>query len=134
PGEIAMRIKHAVCGGALVGVLFVLTGCGGEPTVKGEVNVDGKRLPEGSITFSPVDGKTSTAGGKIFDGRYGPINVPVGSMKVSISAPKIKGYKKLYNRPDSPERPVFAEALPEKYNEKTELRMDVKSGPNEKDF
>jgi hypothetical protein len=129
-----MRIRHAVCGAALLGALFVMTGCGGETTVSGNINVDGKRLPEGSITFFPVDGKTNTAGDKIFDGRYGPVKVPVGSMKVSISAPKIKGYKKLYNTPNSPERPLFAEALPEKYNEKTELRMDVKPGPNQKDF
>jgi hypothetical protein len=128
-----MRIKHAMCGGALLGVLFVLTGCGGEPTVSGTVNVDGKRLPKGSITFIPVDGKTNTAGGEISDGQFG-FNVPVGQMKVSISAPKVKGYKKLYNTPNSPERPVFAEALPEKYNEKTELRMEVKAGPNHKEF
>jgi hypothetical protein len=129
-----MRINHAVCGGALLGVLLALVGCSGEPTVSGTVNVDGKRLPEGAITFIPVDGMTNTAGGKIFDGKFGPVLVPVGSMKVSISAPKIKGYKKLYNRPDSQERPVYTEALPERYNEKTELRMDVKSGPNEKEF
>jgi hypothetical protein len=57
-------------------------------------------------------------------------------MKVSLSKEKIVGYKKLYNTPDSPQRPVTAEALPAKYSDtdKTELRLDVKPGRNQKDW
>jgi hypothetical protein len=97
------------------------------------VTVDGHRLPQGSIAFFPVDGQTRTSGGEIFDGKYSA-SVPVGQMKVNISGPKITGYKKLYNRPGSPERPTFGEALPARYNEKTELTLDVKPGRNEKNF
>jgi hypothetical protein len=129
-----MRIQHAACGSLLLVAALGLVGCGSnEPTVSGMVTVDGKRLPEGSITFFPADGKTHTAGGKVFDGHYS-MNVPAGHMKVNISGPKIIGYKKLYNRPGSAERPLFGEALPAKYNEKTELTLDVKPGTNEKNF
>lgn len=127
-----MRIKHVVSGVLLV-PLLALTGCGGEQTVSGTVKVDGKPLPEGNIMFSPVDGKSATAGGSIKDGEYS-VKVPVGVMRVSISAPKVIGKKKLYNTPDSPLRDVTAEALPAKYNEKTELKLDVKPGLNDKDF
>jgi hypothetical protein len=128
-----MRTKHAAWGGVLLVLLLALVGCGGEQMVTGTVNVDGKPLPEGSITFTPVDGKTSTAGGFIKNGGYS-VKVPVGVMRVSINAPKVVGKKKLYNTPDSPLRDVTAEALPAKYNEKSELKLDVKSGNTQKDF
>jgi hypothetical protein len=53
---------------------------------------------------------------------------------LSISAPKVVGKKKVYPTPDSPEMPITAEALPERYNEKTQLTLDVKAGTNTKDW
>jgi len=108
-------------------------GCGGEPVVSGTVNVDGKPLEKGSISFFPADGKTKTTGGDIEEGQY-TVTVPVGVMKVEIHKPKIKGYKKLYNTPGAKEYPVFDEALPGRYNEHSELKLDVKPGRNQKDF
>jgi hypothetical protein len=130
-----MRIVRACCGGALLVILFVLAGCGGasEGQVSGTVKVDGEPLKTGAITFIPVDGKTQTAGGNIDNGRYS-VKVPVSVMKVAINAPKIVGYKKLYPTPDSETRPLTKEALPAKYNEQTELQLDVKPGPNAKDW
>ena len=116
--------------------LTVLAGCQadeGMTTLEGSVTLDGKPLPLGSISFSPVDGQTPTAGGEIKEGRYS-VRVPVGEMKVSLSAPKIIGKKKLYPAEDSPEMPITVEALPARYNETTELRLIVKAGPNQKDF
>jgi hypothetical protein len=130
-----MRIGHAVCGGALLVVLLVLAGCGdasmGEVT--GTVKVDGEPIPEGAILFSPENGKGQTAGDKIANGHY-DAKVPVGAMKVSISKLKFLRKKKLYNRPGSPEYTQNIEGLPAKYNEKTELRYDVKPGVNQKDW
>jgi hypothetical protein len=128
-----MRIRLVVSGSVFLAVLFVLAGCGGEPTISGMVKVDGQALEEGSITFFPVDGKTATTGGNVKAGQYS-VKVPIGVMKVNISKPKIVGYKKLYNTPDAKEYPVTAEALPERYNEKSELKFDVKSGANAKDW
>jgi hypothetical protein len=48
--------------------------------------------------------------------------------------PKIVGKKKLYDKKDSPEYPLTAEALPAKYNTKTELKIDVTQGNIEKDW
>jgi hypothetical protein len=55
-------------------------------------------------------------------------------MKVSISAPKVVGKKKIYPTADSPEMPVTREALPARYNEQTELTLDVTAGTISKDW
>ena len=121
--------------GGLVLCALLIAGCDASKfaEVSGTVTVDGKPVSAGSITFLPVDGLTPTAGGQIKDGKYS-VKVPVGPMKVTISAPKAIGKKKLYATPDSPEGTLYAEALPERYNEKTELTLDVKSGSNDKDW
>ncbi len=122
---------------ATLAVALGLCGCGGGGPQKGEVSgavaYDGKPVEDGAITFIPADGKSPTAGAAIKGGKYAA-TVPVGNMKVSISASKVIGTKKLYDTPDSPVRQITAEALPAKYNEKTELRYEVKAGPNVKDF
>jgi hypothetical protein len=121
----------------LVAVLGLL-GCGDSKTgeVSGKVTVDGVPIEEGAIAFSPMDGKSKTAGGKIKDGTYS-VAVPTGAMKVTISKPKITGYKKLYpDDPKSEKYPVTEEALPPKYadSDKTELRLDVTGGKMQKDW
>ncbi|HLJ97204.1 MAG TPA: hypothetical protein VKU02_28855 [Gemmataceae bacterium] len=116
-------------------VLFGLAGCGdgSMAEVNGTVKVDGQPIEEGTIRFAPVDGKTQTAGGFIKSGHYS-VKVPVGVMKVAVSKEKTVGYKALYNTPDSPKMPVKKEALPARYNEQTELQLDVKPGTNAKDW
>src|SRR5262245_375252 len=131
-----MRIRGAAWRGGAFVALLALAGCdSGPPTaeVKGTVKVDGKLGEKGTIGFSPVDGKTPTAGGEIKDGQYA-VKVPVGLMKVSISVPRVVGHKKIYPTPNSPVMPVTEEALPARYNEQTTLQLEVKSGTNEKDY
>jgi len=113
---------------------ILLPGCGDSfSEVEGEIRLDGKLVKAGAIQFSPVDGKTPTAGGPIDKGIYS-VRVPVGLMKVSISAPKIIGTKKLYDTPDSPEMPVTDEALPARYNQQSTLQLEVKPGKNKKNY
>jgi hypothetical protein len=114
--------------------LLALAGCGAkESRVSGTVTLDGQPIDAGAITFLPSDGQSPTAGGVIQDGRYS-VKVPVGTMKVSISAPKVVGKKKIYPTPQSPEMPITKEAVPARYNEQTELQLDVKPGANQKDW
>jgi hypothetical protein len=130
-----MRLRHAVVGGLGAAVLL-FCGCPApkDAEVSGTVTVDGQLIESGAIRFDPVDGQTPTAGGLIKDGRYS-VRVPITTMKVSISAPKVVGKKKIYaDQPNSPEMPITVEALPARYNEKTELRLEVKPGVNPKDW
>ena len=129
-----MRSKRPAWAGGVLLALLALAGCGArESRVSGSVTLNGQPVETGAITFVPVDGKTPTAGGEIKDGRYS-VKVPVGTMKVSISAPKVVGKKKIYPTPQSPEMPITKEALPARYNDQTELRLDVKPGANQKDW
>ena len=110
-------------------------GCA-EPTkgfVTGAVTVDGAPAKTGSIAFYPTDGKSSTTGAEIADGQY-RAEVPFGMQKVEIRVPKKVGEKKVYDRPDSPIKSILAESLPAKYNDATELTLEVKPGENQKDF
>jgi hypothetical protein len=132
-----MRIRNAAFLGGLLLASLLLAGCDGDNrvVVKGTVQFDGKPIADGSINFVPNDGKSQTAGGAIKEGKYS-VRVPVGPMKITISEPKVVGKKKLYDTPDSPERPIMAESLPAKYadRDKTELEYEVKPGLNEKDW
>jgi hypothetical protein len=114
---------------------FLIAGCDDSKfaDVSGTVRLDGEPIFEGSITFLPVDGQSQTAGGTIKDGKYS-VSVPVGQMKVSISYPKVSGSKKLYDTPDSPIGYLYKESVPARYNEQTELVLEVKPGKNTKDW
>jgi hypothetical protein len=101
--------------------------------VHGTVRLDGQPVEQGAINFIPVDGKTPTAGAVIEDGEYFS-RVPVGLMKVTLSVPKVVGKKKIYATPDSPEMPITVEALPARYNKKSELTLQVERGKNEKNY
>jgi hypothetical protein len=123
-------------GSALIVVPLLLAGCDGGPPmgdVSGKVTYEGKIVEIGDITFIPVDGKTPTAGAPIENGQY-RARVPVGLMKVSISAPRVVGKKKLYNSKDSPEMPITEEGLPARFNKETELQFEVQAGTNTKNF
>jgi len=111
-------------------------GCGDDgktALVSGAVEIDGEPLESGTMTFVPINGHTPTAGGTIKHGRYS-VRVPITTMKVSISAPRVVSMKRLYDTPNSPERPITEEALPARFNEATELTIEVKPGSNVRDF
>lgn len=119
---------------AIMGGLFALSllaGCGDSfpmSEVAGKLTIDGQPF-DGAIQFSPVDGNAPTAGGLIKAGQF-LVKVPPGEMKVSVSAAKVVGKKKIYDTADSPEMPITEEALPARYNEKTELKFLVQPGSN----
>jgi hypothetical protein len=118
-------------------MLSIWIGCGKTDSkrgeVKGSVLVNGKAAESGAISFTPVDGKSPTSGGKIVAGEYS-VQVPFGISKVSIRVPVVVGERKLYNTPDSPVQPLMKESLPPEFNDHTKLTLDVKPGVNEQVF
>jgi hypothetical protein len=120
---------------AAFGAVVLIAGCE-EPTtgtVTGTVTVDGVAVPRGAIDFFPADGKSSTAGAEIVEGKY-TAQVAFGQSRVEIRVPKIVGERKLYDAPNSPMKSVMAESLPARYNDASELTLDVEPGENRKDF
>lgn len=118
-------------------VLAVTAGCSNGPatgTVSGTVKVDGQTPAVGSsITFMPVDGTSPTAGAVIEQGRYS-VQVPTGKSKVEIRVPRPSGAAA--GDADGPggASGLIEESLPAKYNDQTELTLEVTRGKNEKDW
>lgn len=118
-------------------LVFLSAGCSDKriARVRGTIKVDGKVIERGTISFIPVDGMGTTAGGEIKDGKYNVLNVSTGTMKVQIRCPKVTGQKLLYeDGPNSRVRPTSSETIPKKYNDETELRLELTSGETLKDW
>jgi hypothetical protein len=121
---------------AALAVLLASLGCSSGndlPEVTGAVSIDGQPVEKGSISFIPADGQGPTTGAEIVAGKY-TSQAPLGVSKVEIRVPKVVGKRRLYDTPDSPVQDLMEEVLPEKYNEKTELRFDAQPGKNEKNW
>ena len=134
---VKFKSPHSV---KLLSILFVTAmlaqvGCE-DPTVgiiTGKVTLDGAPVRDGSIAFFPTSADSYTAGGAIVDGVYSS-RVPLGELRVEIRVPKQVGEQKLYNVPDSPKMPILAEALPSRYNNRSELSITVEPGTSQHDF
>ena len=130
----AIRRIGALC---LLAAFAALAGCKEGPAtgdVSGTVKVDGQIPPAGSsITFIPVDGKSPSAGAVIENGRYSA-KVPVGMAKVEIRVPRPAKRSGEATAGPGPGGDSIEEALPDKYNNTTELTLEVKRGKNQKDW
>jgi len=108
------------------------SGCSQGPatgTVTGEVTVDGKPLPKGHLEFMPLDGQGQTGGMIITDGKFSG-QVPVAKMRVKIHGHKVvKGTYQAYA--GAPPEDDIVEGLPAKYNDKSDITLDVKRGTQE---
>jgi hypothetical protein len=117
--------------GSLFCMAAVVFACSQGPAtgiVSGDVTLDGQPLLKGHIAFTPLDGQGQTGGVFIENGKFsGP--VPVAKMRVKIHSTKPSGKKyKAYDTPESPWEEDVMEALPAKYNEKSDITLDVKRG------
>lgn len=119
----------------LLAVMFI-SGCGSsEPVlvpIQGTVTLDGVPLESGLIRFAPTTG-AAPAGAEIKNGHYS-LKVAPGDARIEITSAKVVGKRKAYNTPDSPLIDITKEAIPEKYNVKSELKHTVTTGPNTRDF
>lgn len=114
-------------------VLFVTAiGCDSGPKlyeVSGKVSFDGSPIEKGDITFRAENTSTSPQGSSIKDGAY-KIKANEGKYKVEIISTRLVPGKK-----GPMGEPAIEEFIPEKYNTKTTLGVDIKStGKNEISF
>src|SRR4029078_7580832 len=128
-------IRSLAASYSVLALVFLAAGCSKPTTgtLTGTVKVDGQPAKEGAITLIPVDGKGRTAGGVIKDGQYSA-TASLGQMKVEIRVPKIVGEEKLYDIAHSPMKPKMQESLPKRYNDNTELTVEVTAGEVVKNF
>ena len=116
--------------------LLLAAGCGGASrgAVNGKVTLDGKPVDGGMISFIPEtaeQGKPAwtdiVAGEYSLDVSRGPA---VGPNRVEIRWLRKTGRKSPYD----PHLDEMREAVPDRYNSDSELRVEVKSGANQFDF
>jgi hypothetical protein len=120
-------------------LLAAVIGCGksNRLEVAGRVTLDGQPVDGGTINFMPADGKAGPAAwSQLHGGQYsipaktGPA---VGVNRVEIYWPRKTGRK----RPTTPPMPAldeYLEAIPARYNSKSELTTELKPGRNQTDF
>ena len=122
----------------VAGAVLALAGCSsssGRSRVEGTVRYGGEPVDQGGIAFVREGGGSdpeNRATGAIQEGRYNLEKVPApGAYRVQIYWHKKTGRK--IGPPDqaTDER---KQAIPPKYNEKTELKVEVKPGRNTLDF
>lgn len=114
----------------LILLLVLISGCSrGKPVgdVQGTVTVNGQPLAEGSIRFIPVNGDTAATGGLIKDGAF-RVEVPVAKQRVEFSANVIDREKTPPNA--TADQIVMKKLVPDRYNARSELTLDVVSGVN----
>ena len=126
---------HVLAGLALGLAALIAGGCGGpsRAQVRGIVTLDGKRVPDGSIEFFPINGVGQSAGTAIKDGVY-QLEASVGEMKVVINASEVVGQQKAYDTPDSPLIDIVRSAIPARYNTHSTLKATLVVGANDVNF
>jgi hypothetical protein len=132
------------CSCLLVLGVVVASGCGGLKTaqVSGTVKLDGKPLPNASVTFQPVGEGNLNPG----PGSYGVTNdkgeytlavnpqtsgAVLGKHRVEITSRIDDGQD---NNPNEDRRTKARDRVPAQYNIRSTLTYEVKSGPNTADW
>jgi len=131
-----MKTKGAFCFSLCMALIGFALGCSADAKhgiVTGTVTLDGQPLKSGTIRFDSTDGQAAAADASIADGRFSA-KVPPGDKRVSITAPKVVGKKKMYDTPNSPLIDVTEESLPAQYNAQTTLTITVEPGNQQPTF
>lgn len=118
------------------GLLIVLGGCGSDPlgrhAVSGSVTLDGAPVDNGNISFQPIEGGTTSAGGPVTAGKYSISaegGLAVGKYRVSINAPKPgTGGQPVEGAMPGDELPLAEELIPPEWNLNSQQTIEVKSG------
>jgi hypothetical protein len=120
----------------LLGLLLLLAaGCGSSKIapVSGRVTLNGKPLPNASVTFAPVGGKgnqepgPSSAGKTDADGRYTLALIGQDGKGAMIGKHKVR-IALMSELDTADDRPEKLKQLPLHYNGQTKLEFDVPSG------
>ena len=135
-----MRTRGSIFAGTILLAPFLAAiGCGrsDRAAVGGKVTLDGAPVENGLISFIPVNGNsTRAAWTAIKSGRYAiPANVGpgVGTDRVEVSWLRKTG-KIVPALPPAPSIEEVVEAMPARYNRRSELRVEMKPGSNQVDL
>lgn len=133
--------RFAAASFVVAGLLLTIAGCGDKQVhIRGKVTLNGKPIDTGAITFIPDESnKGQTAGASIALGEFQVVgnNLPQpGIYRVEIRSQKKTGKQIPAGSPSPPGTMVeqTIEAVPAKYNDKSELKRELKVGNNDLNF
>lgn len=133
--------RFAAASFVVAGLLLTIAGCGDKQVhIRGKVTLNGKPIDTGAITFIPDESnKGQTAGASIALGEFQVVgnNLPQpGIYRVEIRSQKKTGKQIPAGSPSPPGTMVeqTIEAVPAKYNDKSELKRELKAGDNDLNF
>ena len=136
----------------LVSLLSIITimatllcvGCGSDDgmnrkAISGKVTVDGKAIPNGAVSFEPLQKGGIGSGAVITAGAYtiaAKDGLPPGKYRVRINGTEGPGFKMSPGKmPGDEEMPPTKELVPAKWNSDSKEDIEVKdAGPNQFDF
>jgi hypothetical protein len=133
------RLTEIMIVGACSALLVIVAGCGSSHrgSVSGGVTLDGQPVDGGIISFFPSSREggssactTIAAGRYTVSGRGGP---SIGVNRVEIRWSRKTG-KKMPGMMPGREQDELLEAVPARYNAKSELTAKIEPGKNELDF
>jgi hypothetical protein len=122
------RLTLSVLGAFL---LAASGGCGdSKGTVNGTVTLDGEAVANGAVTFVKTEGDPVREGAVIKDGAF-QTRVPPGKYRIEVNGKKVvrKETRKGMSGEDE-EVEITEERFPERYNTKSELTQEIRSGVN----
>jgi len=126
-----------VCVAVTLLMSALVVGCSSAENERGAISgivvLDGTPLESGTIALALVDSDYPIASAEIVAGKY-ELEAPLEAYKVVISSPQVVKEVSVYNQPGGPTRAITEETLPDKYNTKSELRIDVTPGKMERNF
>jgi hypothetical protein len=119
---------------AIAALAFSLVGCSpAAGKVSGTVNVNGKPLEKGFISYVPADNQGAPVTADVRQGKY-EVETVAGKKLVQISAPVVVDRRPEFNGPDAPLMDITEESIPAKYNTDTTLSFDLPRGVSTKDW
>lgn len=125
-------------GAAILGlaVLLPVLGCGGSSevsSVEGVVTLDGEPVPEATVEFTPVgEGRPST--GRTDESGHYELAYSATEMGAKIGEHTVKITTGGMKADESGNLVEVEETIPARYNEQTELTVEVTPGSNTLDF
>lgn len=141
-----MRLQPLAAAVVTVGVLGWSAGCGGDSLgrqpVTGLVNVDGKPVAKGNVSFQPMTkgatGGTAIGGGAaIADGKFSIARkdgLPAGKYRVAINAPVPGTESAAPSGLPGESPPPPQELIPPEWNLNSEHFVEVTNGKNDFNF
>ena len=128
--------------GAVSVALLVICGCGGAPsdmpdlgTVSGTITLDGEPLADANVYFRPLDGGRTSRARTDEQGRYElQYNATKEGAKVGGHRVRITTHEEALEEDDGSRTGGRKEKVPKRYNEESELEVEVAAGSNTHDF